>query len=123
MSRESEKLSTPPSPLSATGGIANEATTFYKRLASCLAMKWDYPYSSTMSWLRCRLTFFLLRSAIQCIRGARSSCGHAMCLNYLTHFNSVPCPYNVSIFIPFGTILSFLTCHCTMCIIVYICIL
>lgn len=34
-------------------------------------------YSSTMSWLHCRVTFSLLCSAIQCIRGARSSCGHA----------------------------------------------
>ena len=63
--------------LSATGGLANEATIFYKRLASCLAAKWDCPYSSTMSWLRCRLTFALLRSAIQCVRGARSCCCHA----------------------------------------------
>ena len=63
--------------LSATGGKANGAITFYKRLASCLATKWDQPYGSTMSWLRCRLTFSLLRSAIQCIRRARSSCGHA----------------------------------------------
>lgn len=33
--------------------------------------------SSTMSCLCCRLTFSLLLSAIQCIRGAHSSCGHA----------------------------------------------
>ena len=72
-----ERWSMPPLLLlSATGGMANEATIFYKRLASCLATKWDQPYSPTMSWLHCRLTS-LLRSAIQCIRGARSSCGHA----------------------------------------------
>ncbi len=75
--REVEHASFTPLVLSATGGMANEATHFYKRLASCLANKWDHTYSSTMSWLRCRLTFSLLRSAIQCIRGARSSCGHA----------------------------------------------
>ena len=75
--REVEHASFTPLVLSATGGMANEATVFYKRLASCLAMKWDQSYSSTLSWLRCRLTFSLLRSAIQCIRGARSSCGHA----------------------------------------------
>ena len=63
--------------LSATGGMANEATVFYKILASCLAMKWDHSYSSTMSWLHCHLTFPLLHSAIQCIRGARSSNSHA----------------------------------------------
>ena len=60
---------------------ANEATVFYKRLASCLAMKWDHSYSSTKSWLRCRLTFSLpLRSAIQCITGAYSSNGHVVML-------------------------------------------
>jgi len=37
-------------------------------------MRWDYPYSSTMSWFCCRLTFSLLHSAIQCIRSARFSC-------------------------------------------------
>ena len=75
--REVEHASFTPLVLSATGGTANEATTFYKRLASCLATKWDQPYAPTMSWLRCRRVFSLLRSAIQCIRGARSSLGHA----------------------------------------------
>ena len=76
--REIENASFTPLVLSATGGLAVEATVFYKRLASLLAMKWDQPYSSTLSWLRCRLNFSLLRSAIQCIRGARSSVGQAM---------------------------------------------
>ena len=75
--REIEHSSFTPFVLSATGGMAKEATVFYKRLASCLAAKWDQSYSATMSWLRCRLTFSLLRSAIQCIRGARSSISHA----------------------------------------------
>ena len=75
--REVEHSSFTPIVLSATSGMGNEANTFYKSLASCLVVKWDYPYSSTMSWLHCRLTFSLLRSAIQCIRCARSSCGHA----------------------------------------------
>ena len=64
----------PPLVISATGGLAKEPTVFYKRLASMLASKWD---SSTLCWLRCRLTFSLLRSAIQSIRGARSSRGNA----------------------------------------------
>ena len=29
-----------------------------------------------MGWLRCSLSFSLLRSAIQCVRGARSSIRH-----------------------------------------------
>ena len=76
--REVEHASFTPLVISATGGLANEASTFYKRLASLLASKWDHPYSSTLCWLRCSLAFSLLRSAIQSIRGARSSCGHAI---------------------------------------------
>ena len=76
--REVEHVSFTPLVISATGGLASEASTFYKRLASLLASKWDHPYSSTLCWLRCSLAFCLLRSAIQSIRGARSSCGHAI---------------------------------------------
>ena len=54
---------------SATGGMAKPCSTFYKRLASRLAEKWNQPYSSTMCWIRCHLSFSLLRSAIQCIKG------------------------------------------------------
>ena len=43
--REVEHASFTPLVLSATGGMANEATVFYKRLAFCLATKWDQPYS------------------------------------------------------------------------------
>ena len=57
--------------VSTTGGMANQATIFYKRLASSL------PYSSTMSWLHSRITFSLIHSAIQCIQGSCSSCTHA----------------------------------------------
>ena len=63
---------------SATGGMAKQCTTFYKRLASLLADKWGHSYSSTLCWLRCRISFSLLRSAVQCIRGARSSRGHVV---------------------------------------------
>ena len=48
------------------------------RLASLLASKWEHPYSSTLCWLHCSLAFSLLRPAIQSIRGAQLSCGHAI---------------------------------------------
>ena len=76
--REVEHSSFSPLVFSATGGMGREATCFYRRLASMLAHKWDQPYSSTLWWLRCRLTFSLIRSAIQALRGARSSQGHAV---------------------------------------------
>ena len=74
---EIEHASFTPVVLSATCGMANEATFFYKRIASFLALKWDQHYSTVMIWLRCRITFALLRLAIQCLRGARSSRGLA----------------------------------------------
>jgi hypothetical protein len=55
--------------MSATGGLARQASNFYKRLASLLAEKWEQPYSTTLYGLRCSLTFSLLRSAIRCVRG------------------------------------------------------
>ena len=76
--REVEHATFSPLVLSATGGLAREANIFYKRLASMLTSKWDHSYSSTLSWLRCRLSFSLPRSSIQAIRGARSSCGRAI---------------------------------------------
>ena len=71
--REIEHSSFTPLIFSLTGGLGPAATIFYKRLASLLAIKWDQNYSATMGWLRCRLSFSLLRSPIMCIRGARSS--------------------------------------------------
>jgi len=73
--REVEHASFTPIVLSATGGFAHEASAFYKRLASLLSTKWGDEYSVVLGWLRCCLCFSLLRSAVQCIRGARSSIG------------------------------------------------
>ena len=71
--REVEHSSFTPLVFSTTGGLGPAAAAFYKCLASMLADKWKQPYSSTIGWLRCRVSFSLLRSSIQCIRGARSS--------------------------------------------------
>ena len=60
---------------STSGGVSGATTVFYKRLAYLFSMKKKMEYSSVMSWLRCRLSFSLLRSAIACLRGARSHRG------------------------------------------------
>ena len=73
--REVEHGSFTPLVFSATGGMGDAAKIFYKRLASMIAEKSGLPYSTTLAWLRTRLSFSLLRSAIQCIRGTRSSRG------------------------------------------------
>ena len=50
-------------------------------ITTCLYVPYTYcceqPYNVVMAWLRCHLSFSLLRSAITCLRGARSSTGHA----------------------------------------------
>ena len=70
---EVERSSFTPLVMSATGGMGPLATTFYSRLASMLADKQGTPYSKTIQWVRCKLSFALLRTAILCIRGCRSS--------------------------------------------------
>ena len=76
--REVEHGSFTPLIMSLTGGCGNAANICYKRLASMLTEKRDQPYSITLAWMRCKLSFTLLRSAIQCIRGTRSARGHAL---------------------------------------------
>ena len=56
--------------------MAKSTSVAYKRLASLLARKRDQPCRLVIPWLRCHLSFSLLRSAITCLRGARSSSGH-----------------------------------------------
>ena len=76
--REIEHATFTPLVLSSTGGLGQATTTTYKRLASLLSTKRKQTYSTTMGWIRCRLSFSLLHSAIMCIRGAQSSLGHAI---------------------------------------------
>ena len=73
--REIEHGSFTPLVMSVTGGVGKTASIFYKRLVSMLAFKRDHPYSLTLAWMRCKLSYSLLRSSIQCIRGARSAGG------------------------------------------------
>ena len=75
--REVEHGTFSPLVFSCTGGMSRAATATYKRLAALIAEKRDEPYSTTMGWIRCRISFSLLRASIMCFRGARSSLGRA----------------------------------------------
>ena len=46
------------------GGMEQSATTFYKLLASLISDRCTKPYSQILNWIRCRLSFSLLRSAV-----------------------------------------------------------
>ena len=59
--------------LTTTGSMGKEVTTFYKPLADMLSHKHEKSYSVVMGWVRCRLNFALLCSAILCIQGTWSS--------------------------------------------------
>ena len=56
---------------SALGGVSRPTEITYKRLASLLATK----KIIIISFIRCRLSFSLLRSAIMCLRGSHSTAG------------------------------------------------
>ena len=73
--REIEHGSFTPLVFSATGGMGPAAKTTYSRLAALIADKNEQPYSKTINLIRCKINFSLLRSAIRCIRGSRSSRG------------------------------------------------
>ncbi len=57
---------------SVDGMLGVEAEVFLKIIGERLAVKWDSSYGEMMGWLRSRLSFAVLRSAIVCIRGNRS---------------------------------------------------
>ena len=58
------------------GGAGPLATVALKNLATRLAEKREIAYSRTLNWLRTRLSFSLLRSALMALRGSRSSRCH-----------------------------------------------
>ena len=74
--QEVEHATFTPLVLSTSGGMRRAARMFYKRLASMVAEKRDVSYAMTLNWIRCRLSFALLRASIMSIRGARSSRHH-----------------------------------------------
>ena len=57
-----------------TSGLAAlECTRFLKRLCGMMASAETTHYSRIVCYVRCRLSFALLRAAIMCVRGARSA--------------------------------------------------
>jgi len=105
--REMEHSYFTPLVFSATGGMGHESTMFYKRLASLPSDAWKEPY--TGSYSRCRISFCLLRSAIQCIKGARSSKGQ-LCKVRSSCLSSVR-----------DSVLQLTLCHSNLSCIFYFC--
>ena len=74
--REVENSSFTPLVFSTTGGASRETTVVYKRLADLLANNRKSSYNTTLAWMRCHISFALMRSAISCIRGSRRQRRH-----------------------------------------------
>ena len=55
------------------GGMSPECGRFYSRLSQLLSEKRKENQSITTSWVRARISFSLLRSALLCMRGSRST--------------------------------------------------
>ena len=55
------------------GGMSPECNRFYSRLSLLLSEKRNENQSLTTSWVRCRISFSLLRSALLCMRGSRTA--------------------------------------------------
>ena len=56
-----------------SGGMGPKAKCFYSRLAELISEKKKQPRNYIVAWMRCRLSFSLLRSALLCLRGTRYS--------------------------------------------------
>ena len=54
-----------------TGGMAEECKGYHNRLAELVAIKKGQDYASTLSWLRAKVSFAILRSALLYRRGSR----------------------------------------------------
>ena len=53
------------------GGMAPQCHLVVKRIAEKIAHKKDLHFSMVSGWLRCRLSFALLRTTLMCLRGTR----------------------------------------------------
>ena len=70
---EVEQATFTPLVFSPTGGMAVECKRYHSRLAELVATKKGESYATTMSWIRTRVSFALLRSALLCLRGSRAT--------------------------------------------------
>ena len=58
-----------------TGGMGEECMRYHNRLAELVAAKKGEDYATTVSWIRSKVSFAILRSALDllCLRGSRTA--------------------------------------------------
>ena len=55
-----------------TGGMGEECKRYHNRLAELVAAKKGEDYANTVSWIRSKVSFAILRAALLCLRGSRT---------------------------------------------------
>ena len=70
--KEVEHADSTPLVFTCTGGMAPKCHLVIKRLAEKMSMKQNLSFSVVSGWLRCRLSFALLRTTLLCVRATRS---------------------------------------------------
>ena len=55
-----------------TGGMADECLRYHSRLTDLLSAKKQESYATTISWVRAKVSFAILWSALLCLRGSRT---------------------------------------------------
>ena len=78
---EVEQGTSTPLVFSTAGGWGPSATVTYKRLASMIAERHGQSYNSTLRFIRCKISYSLLDSAVMCLRAPRSSTHSPVKLN------------------------------------------
>ena len=58
--------------ITTTGGMADECRRYHCRLEELISTKKGEPYAATISWIRTKVSFAILRGALLCLRGSRT---------------------------------------------------
>ena len=56
-----------------TGDMAKECSRYHTRLAELLTTKKGEDYATIMSWIRTKVSFAIVRSALLCLRGSQKA--------------------------------------------------
>ena len=67
---EVEQATFTPLVFSTKGGMAVECKRYHSRITELVATKKGKNYAATLSWIRAKVSFALLRSALLCLRGS-----------------------------------------------------
>ena len=55
-----------------TGGMSQECQRYHSRIADLISSEKQEDYATTIAWIRTKASFAILRTALVCLRGARS---------------------------------------------------